>query len=167
MQKALFLILIAFLVGILGCHRPMNNPESVDPIYKDYQKQADEAKKALEQSKKYLEKSKKDFEAAPLRSNLRRNAQEEVFANQTEVDKAEQTLFYLEQKVASRKKYARDTYKKLFEEGKAWPDTQEYNEYLTHKKLVNAPREWKPAISPTPSKSASPAPGGQKKEGGH
>ncbi len=94
---------------------------------------------------------------------MRKTTEELLLDAKKRLDLAEQDLLYKVQRVSNRRKLDRETYKKAFEEGKEWPRPEEYAEYLTHKKLEEAPREWKPHIPPR----AGAESGGQAPSGGH
>jgi hypothetical protein len=140
-MKELFSILLIISLCV-ACRRQDPNPENSDPIYSDIQNEISDAQKNLEAAEKDLDTAKKDIEtAAPQTGELkiRRNA---FFEAQKQRDKAEQQVHYLQIKLEKRKEAARRSYLKAFNEDKTWPDPSEYKDYLTHKRLTEAPRDW-------------------------
>src|SRR5688572_6579670 len=114
MQRVFFLILTTFLVGFSGCKKPMKHPETIDPIYKDYQKELDVTKREFESTEKFMQLKKKDLDSAPPRSSLKRGLQDEYFTVRAEYERLLQKMRYLEQKLVSRKNQATESYHQAF-----------------------------------------------------
>jgi len=125
----------------------MANPESIDPVYSDMQKQLERAIKDQELTQRDSNKAKADYDSAPLRSRQRANAEFVYFKSLREVERATQMVFYRQLQLKSRKRKDYADYMVAFEASKDWPDPQEAHEYFLNQKLQNAPREWRPQIA--------------------
>jgi hypothetical protein len=138
------LISLAMLMAILitGCRHEEPNPELIDPIYSDLNKDYLGISAAREESEKNLEGFKKDLEKAPARTLEKRNAEEDIQKEQNRLDRLTQLEEYFKIRVERRKVEARRDYKLAFIDNKNWPDPKEYEAYMVNKHLVHASKNW-------------------------
>src|SRR5688572_7686642 len=60
--------MVTWVVTYSGCSKPMDNPENMDPIYRDLKKLADEYSKTVDDTKKQKAESYKKFLALEANS---------------------------------------------------------------------------------------------------
>ncbi len=139
MRKTLFLSI--FLV-LLGCDKPNPHPESLDPIYSDYNSELSLANSELKSAEKELEGLKLETKKAVPQSGKLSFSSGRMYEADKKVEKLRQMTQYWELKIESRRKEARKLYLKAWEAKKPWPDPKEYKDYLEEKRLRKAPLNW-------------------------
>lgn len=152
-----FVFSIFILLTLSGCKKPLLNPENTDPIYNDIKKEVDSSLKDARASKKEVEDAKLALQKSRIRTDEREMNMEIYFNAQKKYEKQAEKYRYLVLKLESRKREAQKSYKAAYDQDKPWPDKEEFNMYLTDKRLKQAPREWSPerrikkrAIASTP-----------------
>lgn len=130
--------------ALIGCHKPLSHPESVDPIYLETKKDLDSVIASIEQAEKDKEKAKTALDLAPIRTGQRQDAEETFFEVLHKLDKLSEKYRYLALKMHSLKHYDQREYKKALKEKQPWPNEEAYNDYLVERRLASAPKEWNP-----------------------
>lgn len=160
-------LLLAFI--LVGCKRPMKNPELIDPIYTDLLK---ESKVYLELSSKFLaeaEATKVELEKEDPRTGNAKAIKNRYYGKLRDAENAKQMQVYYELHARSRKREARESYLKAFLADKPWPDPSEYEGYQTQVALRKANRSWDARAKKWSSrlaeiKKGAPSGGGEKSE---
>jgi hypothetical protein len=149
---------------LCACKKEDPNPENLDPIYSDLMKRKAEDESQLGEEKKKLEKALEDIEAALPNTIDLQNARRDRDHAQGMIVHLEQKVLFDGIRVDRRKVEDKVNYHNAFIANKEWPDKKEYEEYLTNRRLVEAPRSWdahlpklfdrKPAEAKKPEKKA-------------
>lgn len=142
MKNTLFAIIMIVSLGLLGCDKPNPNPELLDPIYEDIQKELGSARAQVATAEKEVEEHKKSVKDAIPQSGQIKYAQKRFFEAQAKLSKAQQMLQYYELRAKSRVKWVKESYMKAYKEKKPWPDPAEWDEYKAQKALEQSSRSW-------------------------
>lgn len=159
-----FRLVLLLVFFVLGCEKPLENPESVDPIYKDYLAEAANAKKAAEEEKKALETLIEEVSELKPRDPSAKKVIAKRFAQEKKILKLEERAKYYELRAESRKRYDQEAYRKAYKAKQPWPDPAEIEQYKTVRRLHDAPRNWDarvpklkdPKTTSEPVKEAAP-----------
>ena len=135
-------VCIVAIFTFCGCEKPNANPETMDPIYTDLQKESDSATKDADKIKTEAEKLADDLSKLETRDPSR-----SILVNQKNGKyKAEagmrQRAEYFHIRAEQRLKVDQREYLKAFEAKKPWPDPAEKKNYEIMRKLQTASREW-------------------------
>jgi hypothetical protein len=136
------MIILVISLCFLGCNKPNPNPELIDPIYADLQKQLIEIRKGLDDEKKAFVDFEKELKNAKPQTGQVKYAQKRVDESTAKIKKLEQLLRYTEMRVGSRLKQVHEDYLKAWREKRPWPDPKEYQEYVEYKKAQSTPLQW-------------------------
>lgn len=160
LQLLFFIILL--LPALSGCRKEESNPETLDPIYSDLVKLQKKNEDDLESEKKKLAKALDDIDAAVPNTLDLQNAIRDRNHAQHAITQLEQKVLFSTIRAERRRVEDKYNYHLAFVANKDWPDKKEYEEYLTHRRLADAPRDWdahlpklfdrKPAAAPAPAK---------------
>jgi hypothetical protein len=158
-HRRLNLVIVIMLLTILvsACRKEEANPEFLDPIYSDLDKERLGALAAKETSEKSVEADEKALEKTAPRTIDRRNAEEELSKEQTKLMRITQFVEYLTIRTERRRVESRRDYKLAFLANKPWPDPKEYQDYLTHKRLVESSRNWSDRVPKLTGAVSAPA----------
>ena len=124
------------------CERPNPNPELMDPIYSDLQRESDSAAKDADKIKSEADKLTDDLSKLeardPSRSILinQRNAKNKAEAG------VRQRAEYFRIRAEQRFNIDQREYLKAFEAKKPWPEPGERKNYEVMRKLQTASRNW-------------------------
>lgn len=136
----LFLFLLVILAA--GCRREDPNPELLDPIYSDLSKQEKDDAQILEAQRKALVTAHKaEADALPQTIDLS-NARRDITKAEEKITLLEQQMLYDHIRTERRKVEDHLNYHLAFVANKEWPSKEEYTEYLTNRRLREAPRDW-------------------------
>lgn len=136
------ILTIALGVSCIGCKSPDPNPELSDPIYKDLLGRHDGHKKALEEAVKRLEEVQADLAKAEPHTIEMKNARRDLASVKSTILLNEQMERYYRIRAERRKVTGRIAYRKAFEKDEAWPNPNEYNEYMVNNRLRNVQMNW-------------------------
>lgn len=142
MHQIFIYFLILFSVFATSCNKPNPHPETLDPIYADFQKELDDTKKNLEAEQKNMEDLQKSLEKVQPQTGQIKYATKRLYESRDRLSKLSQLVKYWEIKLVSRQKEAKDQYLKAWNSKKPWPNPNEYEEYLQVKKSRNIPPMW-------------------------
>lgn len=148
------LLIICLLTA--ACTRENKNPELIDPIYSDLQKELGAAQAQLEDAKKKLVEAQKNFEKSQPRSIERRSTRDEVTKFTAAVTRTEEMVEYYKIRLARRLAESRYNYKQAFHKKLPWPDPKEFEYYKINKKLRMAPLNWSQHLSSLAEESKIP-----------
>lgn len=155
-----------------GCKpKPIDNPESLDPIYADLvATSAAATAKAEGQKKKITELEEEISKLSGRDPDLRRTMHEKSNLERG-LKQIEQDILYFEVRATQRRQYDKEAYLKAFRDEKPWPDPDEFTKYQEQKKLKHASRDWSERVPKLtgynkPDPNAKPAKPAEKKPEG-
>lgn len=141
MRRVLAFFCLFILVS--ACDKPMSEPETLDPIYKELLVDYSNAQKDVLEAEKKVEEAQLALEKVVPQTGQRRQAYGQYFEMKKRLDKAKQTEEFLQFRSKSRKYEARQAYIRAFEAKKSWPDPAEYSNYIAQKELKARSRNWR------------------------
>lgn len=142
MKTLRLVFLLIFSLIFMACDKPNPEPEKLDPIYADIQTKAGSYTSQIKTAEKNFEDAKKELEKVAPQTGQIKFAQKRVDDADAALRKLQQMQMYWELKLKSREKWAREQYMKAYNKKEAWPNPEEYQEYLSQKKLEEAPSNW-------------------------
>lgn len=133
------------LIFVTGCHKPLTEPEEIDPIYREYMAEASNSEKAVEEQKKKIEEFMPQFGTIIPQTGQTKKIYNEYFRLKNELARLEQKTQYYSLAAKSRKYEARRKYLEAFEANKAesWPDPAEYEAFKVNKRVQNVDHDWR------------------------
>jgi hypothetical protein len=133
---------ILAILALVGCDKPVPNPEVIDPIYRDLQTRKSAADSELNSAKAELQGAYEEMaKAVPQTGELRR-ARRGVEILRKRVQLAQQNSTYLGILVNQRKKAARKQYLEHFNAKKPWPPPEDFENYKTSRRLRTVSLKW-------------------------
>lgn len=151
----------------LGCEKPISEPETIDPIYKDLVSTIEKKKSELEAQMKKKEELEKKMALAQPRTQEVRAIKKEYSTCIQNIQNLNQSIQFYQIRAERRKFTSRMTYQIAYRTKKPWPDPSEYEKYQLNKRLNEASREWNdrvPKLTDRYPSSKNPQP--QSKESG-
>ena len=140
MKRVFWLVVCLFLIS---CTKPLSEPEESDPIYKDLQGELANAQKFTEEKQKVLEESRLLLNEAVPQTGQNRKYHADFYSAENDYLHAQQVEEFFNLRVKSRKFAARRSYLESFDAGKPWPDPNDFEEYLTNKRLKAVDKNWR------------------------
>lgn len=135
--------LIALISLVLsGCKKPMENPETRDPIYSALLSDKSAYKGAAEAEKKTIAELEAEIAKLGPRDQIKKPKIRELYTRKKNLEQMEQQALYFEIRAEQRKAHAREEYLKAFHADKPWPDPAEFEAYKRAKKLRQASKNW-------------------------
>jgi hypothetical protein len=131
-----------FVLLCWGCDKPVSNPETLDPIYEDLNKSAEEMKKASESEKAAYAGYLNDLKAAKQQTGQVSFAQKRLRESRERLNHLEQMEKYWEIRAESRRDFDRVNYAKSRTSKTPWPDPKEYEDYKLAQKAQNQKKNW-------------------------
>jgi hypothetical protein len=139
----LTLLLIATSLVLISCKpKPIDNPESLDPIYSDLIAQSAAATAKAESQKKKIAELEETISGLDNRDPALKRTIVEKQNLERGLIQIEQDAKYFEIRANQRRQYDKEAYLKAFREQQPWPDPSEFEEYQTQKKLRHTSRDW-------------------------
>ncbi len=134
-------------VGILSaCKKPIENPETQDPIYNDLLAQTTSALAKVEIQKKKIDELSVDLEKiAPRDPKLKRTLHERENLERALVQ-LQQEAQYFEIRAHQRRLFDRESYSLAFKNDQPWPSEKDFTEYKERKKLKTSSRNWEDKV---------------------
>jgi hypothetical protein len=162
--KTFALLILVILTA--SCDKPIQNPETTDPIYSDLEVERKNAAAAADSEKTAIADLDKEIEAAPPRDPGKKKAMRDREARLKNLVQLKQKALYFEIRLEQRKKFDEIDYLKAYEKKEPWPNPAEFTEYKASKKLKTASRNWEERVPKTDrySKKTEGAPGAKKEE---
>lgn len=127
---------------VIACNRPMENPESIDPIYLDLIKTQKEFEDLAKSEEKTLEEHREALSRVQPQTGQVKYATKRVEESLARINSLKQEAQYYRLKSEERREEARREYGQAFENDKGWPDPNDYEAYLSVKKLRESPKNW-------------------------
>lgn len=138
------LILVLMLGFLVGCSKPNPNPELLDPIYQDIDKERKSVESAIKSTEKELEGFEKDLKNVQPQTGQVKYATKRVYESRAKLQQLKQEQTYLKIKLESRRDQAFLSYMKAYNSGKEWPDTNDFKDYQASKQMQGSDRVWNP-----------------------
>lgn len=142
MKNTLFALILFISFALLGCEKPNPNPETLDPIYEDLQKELANAKNQVGSAEREVAEHQKSIDVAIPQTGQIKYAQKRFFEAEAKLTKAKQMVQYYELRIKSRLKWVKESYRKAYAAKEAWPNPAEFEEYKAQKALEQASRDW-------------------------
>ncbi|GEM_PF-5032526 len=136
------IVMATFVLFLLGCKKPLSNPENLDPIYTDLLKFEKDHYAVYKTKLSELEVIKKDWQSSEALSGRKKTAKARYFATEEEAEKALQTSKFYKLRANTRKQEARKAYLIAFNKDQPWPPPDEYQSFLAENRLKNSSRTW-------------------------
>jgi hypothetical protein len=141
-----FLLFRVFLIGLslylASCNKPNSNPETLDPIFSELEKDKKEVDGAIAAEEKQLHEFTNALKEVKPQTGQIKYAQKRVSESQEKLTKLKQRQLYYELHIKTRLAEVRRSYLKAFRKKEAWPDPKEYEIYQIQKKLDSASKNW-------------------------
>ena len=138
----LIIVLLSFSLLLVACDKPNPEPEKVDPIYLDMEKEAAETESQIKTAEKDLEGFQKDLENVVPQTGQIKYAEKRVSEATAKLEKLKQMRQYWEIRLETRKQWDRKQYLAAYKAKKPWPESSEYEQYKIQRKLEQAPKSW-------------------------
>lgn len=145
----------------------MSEPEKADPIYADILRDIDAHTREVARLEKDFESIKKEMSEVSPQTGEGRIKASELFEAQALLERGRQNLKYLELRKESRRESARRDYARAYEKGEPWPNPEEFQLYLTNKRLNQASRKWDDNLRERLRKKSTGTEGKKEKKQGH
>ena len=135
------ILLIAAVLGLASCKKPLEQPELIDPVYSQLEKEHtywlqrhSNLEFQLENIKTLAEKDKDP--------NKRQNMLRRLVKLERKLLGYAQKRDYYEIRKRRRMYEGRIAYMKAFKAEKQWPDPNEIKRFKAHLRLINAPMKY-------------------------
>jgi LAS superfamily LD-carboxypeptidase LdcB len=139
-----FLLLFISSFVFMGCRKPDPQPELRDPIYLSIQKELKEAQASLKAIEAEHKDNTNNLDKIEPYTRQSKTFWQKYWSSEKKLRKAQQMVDFYNLHLINRKYAARDSYIRAFNsknEGN-WPNPNQYQRYLTNKRLKEAPRKW-------------------------
>lgn len=151
--------LLLISLALTSCNKPDPNPELKDPIYNDLNSRFASTNQALEAEKKALQEHEASLKEVVPQTGQILYAKKRIYDSQAKIQRLSQEVKYLELKIASRKREAKQSYAEAFKKGEEWPNPTEFTAYEAQNKLRAAKPTWDAgarvkSLAPTAPKAA-------------
>ncbi len=141
-QKAWLLTLFWISIFVIGCEKPMPDPERIDPIYDDLEKDLKKVNGAVDELEAAVVTAKKDMDEAGPRNIMRKRLTREFYEKRKLLEKVRQKAEYQQLLLVKRLHFVRTQYLKAYNAKEKWPNPLEFEEYMANKRLRLASRSW-------------------------
>ncbi|OQW47749.1 MAG: hypothetical protein A4S09_14420 [Proteobacteria bacterium SG_bin7] len=135
-------ILLGFIVLLVGCKRPMKDPETIDPIYGDLLKEMKFYESQVKKFADEAEATRLEMEKEDPRTGNAKAIKSRYYGKLRDAETAKQMMVFYELHAKTRKKEARESYLVAFKTDRPWPDPKEYEAFQTRMALRKANRSW-------------------------
>ena len=143
MHSGLRYFVIFFLLAVLvGCKKPLPDPENLDPIFRDLKAMADGKKKELEEARKSRETAYINYDKEKPNTLDKKLARREYEKWEARISTLEQQARYFEIRANRRRVEDKVNYLEAFKQDKPWPSPDEYSNWIVNRKLAEAPANW-------------------------
>lgn len=155
--RILLIALFSFLI-LQGCKQPIENPESIDPIYRHLQSFVAKITSQIEAESKAHETALKDYQELQAGDKRRAVLKRELLSRKKKMEALQQERLYYQIRVEQRKAHARKEYLKAFRTNSPWPDPNEYRAYRAMHEIKTSSRNWDDRVPKTNRYSKNPTP---------
>ena len=138
-----FLVLFsAILLCFSACEKRDEAPELKDPIYIDMNSQLSAAEKSANDARLKILEGTNELKSAVPQTGQSKLAQKKIFQAEKLKSIYEQQIKYWKIRINERAMQARIEYNKAFTAKEKWPKPEEYERYLSEKRLRLANIQW-------------------------
>lgn len=141
-KRLVTLILLLSMTILVGCSKPLQEPEKIDPIYSDLLNRSQVAHSAAEEARNELKTLKEDLGKLAPRDPSLKKLKNDIAKTETRILVADQEGLYFEIRAKQRKNFARKEYLNAYSKKEKWPDPEEFRLYKIQRSLESAPRDW-------------------------
>ena len=131
-----------FLLLSASCSFENSEPERLDPIYSDLEKEFKATSAQIAAAQKELDGFLTELEAVKPQTGQIKYAQKRVSDAQQKLEHLKQMNAFWKLRVASRLAWDREHYLLARKEKTPWPPPEEYKEFKAQMALENAPKNW-------------------------
>lgn len=142
MHRLVKLFIACSIFSILGCKSKNPNPELIDPIYLDLQKEERRHSQLVKELEKQIETSNKELASSEPRSIDLKIKAKEISGLKDRLIRLKQGEEYFRIRAELRRVEARKAYTIAFEKGEEWPNPEEFKAYEVNKRLRTVPLNW-------------------------
>ncbi len=135
-------ILFLQLSVLIGCEKPNPEPEKLDQVYEELEKQAAAVGADIAKFQTQLDEHLVTLKKAEPQTGQIKYAQKHVYETSALIDRLKQKKRYWEIRAKSRKERDRIEYLKAFYAKKPWPPPAELAKYKESLKNENANLHW-------------------------
>lgn len=135
-------ILILQLCVLIGCEKPNPEPEKLDQVYEDLEKQAAAVGADIANYQSQLDEHLAALKKVEPQTGQIKYAQKRIYETSALIDRLKQKKRYWEIRAENRKERDKIAYLKAFREKKPWPPPEEWIEYKDSIKNENANLHW-------------------------
>lgn len=122
---------------LASCKKEEPYPELFDPIYRDLTTLFKNEEKKLTDLLKEREENNKELQLAGANPIDLKVVRKKILHTEDQIVQTKQNIEYSRIRMERRRIESRISYHKAFEAGSNWPDSKEYEAYLTNKRLKN------------------------------
>ena len=176
LSKTTILFFVSTLLGLLPQIAMAEDAvELKNPLYLEFQKELDEAKKELDAELKAFEEHKAAVEKAVPQTGQIKYAQKRYYESLSRQNRAKQRILYQTIKLNTQRTKSRLEHKQAAAQDKPWPDPAKHQEYMDLKALRQRTRIWSASErrklagldSKKPNKKSEPKEKQSTEAGGH
>ena len=135
-------VILSLVLFELGCKRPIDNPELIDPIFGSLKSEAKRYEGLAKDKKAEVEKAKREWDEAKPQTGRIRAAKERYYSKVRELEMIEQMIKYFKLRAESRKRDARKEYAEAFNKDLPWPDPKKFEAFELELRAKNASKIW-------------------------
>jgi hypothetical protein len=132
------------MLFLVGCNKPDPNPELLDPIYRDLEKERKDLEAALISIKAEVAEYQKNLERVEPHTGQIHYARKRLYDAEKILETNIQRHKYLKVRLESRKDEVFLSYMKAFREKRPWPDPKEYADFNALREMRSQPPQWRP-----------------------
>lgn len=122
-------ILVIQIFALIGCEKPNPEPEKLDRVFEDMEKQAAAVGADIANFQSQLDEHLATLKKVEPQTGQIKYAQKHVYETSALIDRLKQKKRYWEIRAESRKERDRIEYMKAFREKKPWPPPEEWEQY--------------------------------------
>lgn len=141
-RLTLFMVLFFSVVFHLGCNRKDPNPELIDPLYQELEKQKKSAEAELKAAQDALIEAEANLKKVTPQTGQIKYAQKRFNDAKNKVIKGQQIVTYYAVKIEARKWSARSEYTSAFYDKTPYPSTAPLESFKLNQQLSQNERDW-------------------------
>lgn len=132
------LFVLTLLLTLAGCKKPLEQPETVDPIYLKLSATAANYQKLITDEEAAQESAKKSLLKTDLTAGEIRQARKDIASRDRRMRLMTQDQRYAQIRARSRLIKDREKYTERYDKDLPWPDTEEVSEFDVSERLIKA-----------------------------
>lgn len=140
--QTLLLGLILLTTGLFGCNRKQQNPELVDPLYVELERQKKAAETDLKSAQEAQLEAESNMEKVKPQTGQIKYATKRLNEAKNRVIKAKQLVLYFALKIEARMWSAREEYLSSYYDKSPWPNPEPLEVFKLNQRLSLSERDW-------------------------